>query len=1449
MTRSVMELAKQANKTKSVQRVAVDDTSHENRDIAIIGMAGSIGDADELEGFFSKVLNKYNFVRDLPKNRKTQADQVFKAMYPDSDVSSIRYVRGGYLNSIDMFDYDFFGIPFIEAETMDPVQRAIFQTTIKALWDAGYKEKQLDNTQTGVFVGNSNTSTESYKGYLMKCDESLKNVSLAGNLNSVLSSRISYYLNLKGTSVVVDTACSSGLAALHFACEELKRGDCNLAIVAGAKMNLLPPIVQKETLGICSEDGYTRTFDSKSKGTGIGEGVISLILKPLPKAKEDRDNVYAVIKGTALNQDGKSVGITAPNAQSQEELLRTAWKNSNVNPERIQYIEAHGTATKLGDVVEIEAITKAFRTYTGKRQFCAISSVKSNVGHTDAISGLVGLVKCVYAIRQQKIPASLHFESPNKSINFIESPVYVNDQSRDWEVGQDEKRTCCVSSFGLSGTNVCVVLQEYNSPVAEEEKEHSHSAWISAKSTMMLEKMLRMYLSYVKDTPELNLADFAYTLNCRRNQYKYAVSISFSKYEELLSGLRELIDSFENGQAVYEVDKEWKFDVNSNGSGKCISLPSHPFEEKHCFILPKKAVEKEKIQRNKSQNDLVPFSLFNAIRENVFEIEMSTQNQWELGEHSVDDKYLLVGTSYLEIVSQIARNYYDINNAHIYDMMLMSGLVASDDQPIKLQIYVQKEKDAFRFEMYSNQKDQSIFHCKGCFDGKPQESSGAYDVKEILDQVDSTKIITPEIYLYGQIRISDRWHVTNKIYFGTTYHVAQISIPDKYQQEAEDYILYPTVMDAALNFCNTVLGEGTYLPWQYGNVSVYGSLPNEIYSFVRIPENLGNKEVLKFNVDLVDKDGHVVASVHDYTVKRTVFEKASLKQELCISKREWVELENVEYAEEPRKSVILSCKSRELPVDIEEYQRVVFDCSLSAENEDFEVRYEDTYLNFIKLMKELLNRHPSGLQEILVINNHGYSIHSEPTINYFGAALAAGMKSLRYEYPSYAFRHVDFDESEKESLWKNLDVNTDAVSLVYRNGKYYREEICLFNERPTISDFSIRKEGVYIVTGGLGGVGLTIADALSEAGATKVALLGRTKYSDLDSIGNAPYTDSMSKLELLHRIKERGTEIEYISMNVSDRISTYSVLETLVQRYGTINGIVHAAGIAGEGLFFQKSMEDLRTVLDCKILGLHYIDSFISEKNLSPDFLMVCSSFTALAGAIGQWDYAVANEFLNVYCNHKNRKQGCRYISAVWPTWDESGMAHRHGFKKEECIFLPISNEAGKEYFRELIVSEGGESILGQWNTELLSGENLKMNILFHHKKTVKTGSVLENTGGKPQFDDTCDVDPKTIKADLLRLWIRVLGRDDIDEDDKFFEMEGNSILATYLLSEINQVYGDIIDITDIFTHSSINMMTDLIYKRISKNKKKKVEDDDLDSLLQSLIDGKVTVDEIKMKI
>lgn len=283
-------------------------------------------------------------------------------------------------------------------------------------------------------------------------------MSVQGNLSPIIASRISYLLDLRGPSMVVNTLCSSSLVALHLGCQSLKKnGECSMALIGGVQINLIP--IRQVEVGIESSSKRTRTFDHQSDGTGAGEGVIAFLLKPLEKAMKDEDNIYAVIKGSAYNQDGASAGLTAPNPAAQEDVIIKAWQEAGLDPETISYIEAHGTGTRLGDPIEIDGIKRAFRRYTDKRQFCAIGSVKSNIGHLDASAGLAGLLKAVLALQKGKIPPTINFERPNKMIAFHKSPVYVNTKLREWETDGFPRR-CGVSSFGFSGTNCHVILEE-----------------------------------------------------------------------------------------------------------------------------------------------------------------------------------------------------------------------------------------------------------------------------------------------------------------------------------------------------------------------------------------------------------------------------------------------------------------------------------------------------------------------------------------------------------------------------------------------------------------------------------------------------------------------------------------------------------------------------------------------------------------------------------------------------------------------------------------------------------------------------------------------------------------------------------------------------------------------------------------------------------------------------
>ncbi len=423
---------------------------------------------------------------------------------------------------------------------MDPNQRLFLETAWETIEDAGYGSKKIMGSNTAVFVGHSNEPE--YKKLIYDVVEpSFYSMSVQGNLSPIIASRISYLLDLRGPSMVVNTLCSSSLVALHLGCQSLKNGECSMALIGGVQINLIP--IRQVEVGIESSSKRTRTFDHQSDGTGAGEGVIAFLLKPLEKAMKDEDNIYAVIKGSAYNQDGASAGLTAPNPAAQEDVIIKAWQEAGLDPETISYIEAHGTGTRLGDPIEIDGIKRAFRRYTDKRQFCAIGSVKSNIGHLDASAGLAGLLKAVLALQKGKIPPTINFERPNKMIAFHKSPVYVNTKLREWETDGFPRR-CGVSSFGFSGTNCHVILEEAPHMEAGKDKKDNKEGdfrilTLSAKSVGSLEKLVRLYSKL--DYDELGWENVCYTAGTGRTHYNCRLALLVESKQDLRRKLELLI--------------------------------------------------------------------------------------------------------------------------------------------------------------------------------------------------------------------------------------------------------------------------------------------------------------------------------------------------------------------------------------------------------------------------------------------------------------------------------------------------------------------------------------------------------------------------------------------------------------------------------------------------------------------------------------------------------------------------------------------------------------------------------------------------------------------------------------------------------------------------------------------------------------------------------------------
>lgn len=520
-----------------IKKALESEGSKQYGDIAIIGINVKMPMADDLDEFWSNIRGGIDCISDFPESRKEDSERIIlhNAVL---DREEIKFIKGGYLGEIDKFDYKFFHLSPKEASLMDPNHRMFMQIAMGAIEDAGYGGKKLVGTNTGVFIGYS--SWPIYGNYIMKTDPSLVSMSIPGNMSSIIAGRIPHLLDLKGPSMLIDTACSSSLVALHLACKSIKDGECEQAIVGGLKLNFMPAKGVYE-IGIESKCNQTRAFDDGSDGTLWGEGAAVVIIKPLSKALEDRDNIYAVIKGTAANQDGASIGITAPNALAQEEVIVKAWNEAKVNPETISYIEAHGTGTKLGDPVEITGVQNAFRRFTDKKQFCAIGSVKTNIGHLDNAAGLAGLIKAALALKYKEIPPSIHFDRPNKGINFEQSPIYVNDKLQKWQSDSHPLR-CGVSSFGFSGTNCHVVMEE--APALENEPLNNDELCVLALSTKSRES-LNDYLTHlikkVEQDKESDIRDICHTANTGRGHYEYRLAIIIKSKNELLQKLKTIL--------------------------------------------------------------------------------------------------------------------------------------------------------------------------------------------------------------------------------------------------------------------------------------------------------------------------------------------------------------------------------------------------------------------------------------------------------------------------------------------------------------------------------------------------------------------------------------------------------------------------------------------------------------------------------------------------------------------------------------------------------------------------------------------------------------------------------------------------------------------------------------------------------------------------------------------
>jgi myxalamid-type polyketide synthase MxaE and MxaD len=546
------------------------DHEIEPEPIAIIGMSCRFPGARDPKAFWQLLRNGVDAITQVPAERQELcAFYDRNTMIPDE--MPPRW--GGFLEQIDQFDPRFFSISPREAARIDPQQRLLLEVSWEALEDAGQAMERLGGTRTGVFVG---ISSNDY-GQLLLLDPGFSDpYAGTGNALSIAANRLSYVFDFRGPSMAIDTACSSSLVAVHLACQSLRRGECALALAGGVNLVLSPVITANFTkAGFMAPDGRCKAFDARANGYVRGEGVGVVILKPLSKALADGDLIYAVIRGSAVNNDGRTNGLTAPSRQAQEAVLREACQRAKILPGQIQYIEAHGTGTALGDPIEAEALGAVLAIDRSPKNFCAVGSVKTNIGHLEAAAGIAGLIKTALALKHREIPPNLHFQEPNLYIPFDKLRLRVQQRLSPWPEGPGPA-LAGVSSFGFGGANAHVILEEApgkwqgangNEQEARDEKqilqiteqvagEHSrfatshlplatcHLLPLSAHSPEALQSLARAYLDFLAAEPPESatlLPDICYSAGVRRSHHDHRLTVVAHTKAEVVESLQAFL--------------------------------------------------------------------------------------------------------------------------------------------------------------------------------------------------------------------------------------------------------------------------------------------------------------------------------------------------------------------------------------------------------------------------------------------------------------------------------------------------------------------------------------------------------------------------------------------------------------------------------------------------------------------------------------------------------------------------------------------------------------------------------------------------------------------------------------------------------------------------------------------------------------------------------------------
>ena len=1477
--------------------------------IAIVGMAGRMPGAENLEQYWSNL-------RDGVESIAFFSDEELAAAGVDPALlRNPRYVRArGVLQGADRFDAGLFGLSPREAEIMDPQHRVFLETAWEALENAGYAPGG-GALLAGVYAG------ASLNGYLIASLMTNPEVMLAAgsyqamlaNDKDFLATRVSYKLNLTGPGVTIQTACSTSLVAVQTACQALLARQCNLALAGGVSVNV-PRVTGYlyEPGMILSPDGHCRAFDARAQGTVAGEGVGVVVLKRLRDALADGDHVRAVIRGAAINNDGAlKVGYTAPSVDGQAAAIARAHAMAGVDPATITYVEAHGTGTELGDPIEIAALTQVFRARTNRREFCAIGSVKTNIGHLDAAAGVAGLIKTVLALEHRVLPPSLHFETPNPNIDFASSPFRVNAALTDWPRSDDAPRRAGVSSFGIGGTNAHVVLEEAPEPPAPARSRPVQIFTLSARSDEALERAGAALASHLTEHPDLAPGDVAFTLHRGRTTFPHRRMVVAESLEEAARALREgdarrVLSRVEAGK-----DRPVVFMFSGQGS-QYVGMGRGVYESEPFFreivdrcaaaLAPTLGLDlREVLYPAAEAADAARASLATTAitQPALFVVEYALARlymEWGLrptamlghsiGEYvaatlagvmSLDDALALVAErGRLMEVPGGAMLAVPLPEADVRALLPATVAVAAVNGPALAAVSgPAADVAALQSRLASRGIRAQAIHAASAFHSAMMDPVlGAF-----RRTVSRVKLSAPALPYVSNVT-------------GTAMTDADATDPDYWVRHLRHTVRFWDGLQAVLGAPDSVLlevGPGRTLA-SLARPASSASRPLEILSSIRHPQDdLDDATVLQTAVGRLWLAGVPVDWVgyHARESRRRVplptypFERQRhwiLPDAPGVARRErpetlgkqsdiarwfyvptwrraapthpprpeggasWLlfadevgvagavaerlRAQGAEVVTVVRGEKFARLESGDItlgPDGRREYDRLVAELRPgrgfpsrvlhvwsvtpgSTGASDLEEVQARGFYSLVFLTQALAE---AGVREPIrlgVVVNNLHDVAGEPVFAPERATILGPARVIPQEYANIRCKVIDVllppaggDLSSLASrLAGELDEAGEASMVAYRNGHRWLPDLEPA-PLPASPPASLRSRGVYVITGGLGGIGLVIARHLAETVQARLVLIGRSgvppRAEWTQWLESRPAEDlTAQRIRALQAIEMAGGEVLVVRADVADRAQLRAALAEARQRFGVIHGAVHAAGIAGGGIIQLKTPEIADPVLQPKVQGTLALAELLADAEL--DFLLLCSSITAVMGGPGQVDYCGANVFLDAFARSRSGAPGPRVRSVNWDAWQDVGMA------ASTRVPAALAARRARELADAILPGEGVDvfdRVLESPLTEVIvSTRDLPRLIALARQMTEAPAAAASQTtpaapasgGGRSGLPTPFRAPTTDLERTIAEVWEELLGIQPIGTQDDFFEAGGHSLLATQVMSRLHQRLG-----------------------------------------------------------